>query len=89
MSIKTFVRAALGCAVILVTGLSWAAEPKDITFKGKANKLIGGDYMEYTVHCSDGTSRTITAWDNRKKWCVGTGNECTNDQLKAAKMACK
>jgi hypothetical protein len=89
MSINKIVCAALSSAVILAAGYAWAAEPKDITFKGKGSKLMGGEYMEYTVHCSDGKSRTITAWDKRKKWCVGTSDECTNDQLKAAKMACK
>ncbi len=78
-----------GAALFLLSFQGWSAEPRDITYKGKGSKLIGGAYYEYSVHCSDGKSRSITAWDGRRKWCVGTGGKCTNDQLKAAKMACE
>lgn len=68
---------------------SFAAEPKNITYKSKGKSLLSGEYYEYQVHCKDGKTRTITAWDQKKKWCVGDSNKCTNDQLKTAKMACE
>lgn len=89
MSLKKIFCALLGGVSLLAAAFVLAAEPKDITYKSKGSKVMGGTYFEYSVHCSDGKSRTITAWDDRKKWCVGDSSECTNDQLKAAKLACK
>lgn len=91
MSMKKFwLGVAIGGMVMLMAGQNiWSAEPRDITYKGKGSKLMKGRYFEYLVHCSDGKTRSITAWDKRKKWCVKKSGECTNDQLKAAKMACQ
>lgn len=72
-----------------ITGVVIAATPTDINYCSKGTTAWGTKYSTYTVRCSDGGKREITAWDNRKKWCVGTSNDCTNDQLKAAKKACE
>jgi hypothetical protein len=70
--------------------ISFAASPQDIRFSGKGNSLLGGAYHIYKVRCSDGSKRTISAWNDRKKWCAGNKkNQCTNDQLTTAKKVCK
>lgn len=77
-----------GCA-LLTSALAFAATPTDINYCSKGTTAFGTQYSTYTVRCSDSSKREITAWDNRKKWCVGKSNDCTNDQLKAAKKACE
>jgi hypothetical protein len=68
----------------------FAATPTDINYCSKGATAFGTTYSTYTVRCSDGAKREITAWDNRKTWCVGSSKkDCTNDQLKAAKKACQ
>lgn len=82
---------AIACAALVGAGVVYAATPTDIKYASKGSAMLGGDYLKYTVVCSDGKKREITAWDNRKKWCVGTSKsgDCSNDQLKTAKQACK
>ena len=65
--------------------------PTNISYCKQGSTFLGSKYKTYTVRCSDGTRRSITAWNDNKKWCVGAGSQdqCTNDQLKAAKMACQ
>jgi hypothetical protein len=43
------------------------------------------------VKCSNGKKVEVTAWDNRRKWCVGdhTSKNCEKKQINAAKAACK
>ncbi len=78
-----------GCALLLVGGgQAHAATPTDINYCSKGSTAFGTKYSTYTVRCSDGGKREITAWNNRRKWCVGKSRNCTNDQLKAAKKAC-
>lgn len=77
------------CAVLLVPGRSYASQPTDINYCARGKTALGVRYSTYTVRCSDGKKREITAWNKRKKWCVGKSSKCTNDQLKAAKLACK
>ncbi len=79
---------ALGCSAVLGMGQVYAAQPTDINYCARGATALGVKYSTYTVRCSDGKNREITSWDGRKKWCVGTSRTCTNDQLKAAKMAC-
>ncbi|WP_177428566.1 hypothetical protein [Candidatus Venteria ishoeyi] len=81
---------ALTCLIYLSSVSGFAATPKDIKYASKGNALIGGKYYIYNVRCSDGKTRKISSWDKRKKWCVGTSKRnCSNDQLKTAKKACK
>jgi len=66
-----------------------ACTPTNISYCKKSTTILGKKYSTYTVRCSDGTKRTISAWDGRETWCVGeVQKNCTNDQLKAAKKAC-
>ncbi|ALG69295.2 hypothetical protein [Beggiatoa leptomitoformis] len=67
-----------------------ANSPTDINFAAKKKTTFGTEYVVYNVRCSDGTTRQISSWNNRKEWCVGTSNnDCSNSQLKAAQMACE
>jgi len=80
----------LGCAALVLVSspIVYAAQPTDINYCARGKTALGTRYSTYTVRCSDGKKREITSWNKRKKWCVGTSRQCTNDQLKAAKMAC-
>jgi hypothetical protein len=67
-----------------------AAVPKDIKYSSKSKTILGEKYRIYVVTCSDGSKRKISAWDNRKTWCVGTKKtNCSKDQLRTAKKVCK
>ncbi len=79
-------------AVLLaVSSASFAAKPTSIVFDGNAETADGTPYAKYQVKCSNGKKVDLTAWDNRRKWCVGdeTSEECEKKQIKAAKAACK
>lgn len=83
----------LACAAALVafsTG-SFAAKPTSIVFDENAQNAEGTPYTAYMVKCSNGKKAELTAWDNRRKWCVGDMNsqDCEKKQIKAAKAACK
>ncbi|MCP4699044.1 MAG: hypothetical protein GY862_19655 [Gammaproteobacteria bacterium] len=62
--------------------------PTNIKYCKAGKNWRGKKFSTYVVRCSDGTKRTITAWNKRKKWCVRRNRHCTNDQLKTAKKAC-
>jgi hypothetical protein len=66
-----------------------ACTPTNIQYCKKGSTWSGKKFTTYTVRCSDGTKRTISAWDDRKKWCQGeTEKNCSKSQLDAAKKAC-
>ena len=49
-------------------------------------------YAHYLVSCSDGKVANVSAWDKRKKWCIGKGvseGPCEKKQIKIAKLVCK
>lgn len=77
-----------GMTFLGTLSLAQAAQPTDINYCAKGKTALGTVYSTYNVRCSDGKKREITAWDNRKKWCVGTSSNCTSDQLKTAQHAC-
>ena len=62
-----------------------------VQFNANAETADGTPYAKYTVKCSNGKTAALTAWDNRRKWCVGdaTSENCEKKQIKAAKAACK
>lgn len=67
-----------------------AARPTSVAFQGKSATEDGTPFANYSVKCSNGKRKPLTAWDNRRKWCVGEGTEnCHRKQIKAAKAACK
>lgn len=75
--------------LLLIAGSATANQPINITYKPRGGDEQNTQYSIYAVRCTDGTNRTITAWDGRKKWCVGVSEKnCSNDQLKTAKQAC-
>ncbi len=67
-----------------------ACTPTNIQYCKKGKTWSGKKYTTYTVRCSDGTKRTISAWNKRKTWCVGEKQKsCSRSQLEAAKRACR
>ena len=85
--IKTVVAASL----LALSATALAAKPTSIIFDSNGTTADGTPYSSYLVKCSNGKKVPLTAWDNRKKWCVGdaTSEECERKQIKAAKKACK
>lgn len=67
-----------------------AVKPTGIAFDSYANTEEGKKYALYVVKCSNGKSQSITAWDNRRSWCIGeeSRESCHSKQLKTAKAAC-
>lgn len=86
-----FSRAALIAALMLASVEALAGKPVSITFESEGSATDGKPYALYSVKCSSGDSRPLTAWDNRKKWCVGKASEesCSAKQIRAAKDACQ
>jgi hypothetical protein len=79
---------SLTLGLLLIAGTVAANQPINITYKSRGSN-DDGDFSKYSVSCTDGSSRTISAWNERKQWCIGTSKtQCTNDQLKTAKKAC-
>ena len=68
-----------------------AAKPTSITFEAEGTTPDGIEYARYIVKCSNGEQQPLTAWDQRKKWCVGAESteNCHKKQIKAAKKACQ
>ncbi len=78
-------------ALALASASTFAAKPRSIVFDANQETADGTAFASYIVKCSDGSDKQLTAWDNRKKWCVGdaTSELCEKKQIKAAKKACK
>lgn len=87
---KNFLLTVLGGFALIFSLPAFSATPTDINYCSKGKTFTGSRYSIYTVRCSNGSKREITAWNKRKKWCVGNASKknCSNDQLKAAKKAC-
>ncbi len=85
--IKTVVAASL----LALSATALAAKPTSIIFDSNGTTADNTPYSSYQVKCSNGKKMPLTAWENRKKWCVGdaTSLECEKKQIKAAKKACK
>lgn len=88
MGIKKIV---LATALVAMGSSAFAAKPTSIKYI--EDVVVANDtiYSYYKVQCSNGSSADISAWDNRKKWCVGKGgqDDCSKKQIKAAKKVCK
>lgn len=84
-------KAAAAAALVVFSAGSLAARPTSIVFDSNATDSNGNVYAKYLVKCSNGKTAELTAWDNRKKWCVGdaTSDTCEKKQINAAKDACK
>lgn len=86
-----FIKVAAFVAVAAFSASSFAAKPTSIVFDSNQETDDGTPYATYMVKCSNGKKKELTAWDGRKKWCVGdaTSETCEKKQIKAAKAACK
>ena len=88
---KAFTKAVVTCAFTLASVSAFAAKPTSIKYI--EDVIVEGDvvYAHYVTKCSNGESKDLSAWDNRKQWCQGKGtrDDCTKKQIKAAKKACK
>ena len=86
-----FSRVTMMAALMAASAGALASKPSSITFESEGTAADGRAYALYTVKCSNGDTQPLTAWDGRKKWCVGKVSEegCTTKQIRAAKDACK
>lgn len=86
-----FIKIAAFAALATVSAGSFAAKPTSIVFDSNNESTDGTAFATYMVKCSNGKKMELTAWDGRKKWCVGDANSeaCEKKQIKAAKAACK
>jgi hypothetical protein len=89
VNMKLIKLAAAG-ALMAASAASFAAKPTSIVFQANGENADGTPYSTYMVKCSNGKKVELTAWDNRRKWCVGdaSSTECEKKQIKAAKQAC-
>jgi hypothetical protein len=80
------IRIAIAALCMAAASTAFASKPTSITFVAEE-----ADFATYVVKCSDGTEQKLTAWDQRKKWCVGEASQddCDKKQIRAAKAACK
>ena len=78
-------------ALLVIAMGANAAKPTSITFDSDGVTPDGVEFSSYIVKCSNGQQQPLTAWDNRKKWCIGSESQdnCHKKQIKAAKNACK
>ncbi len=86
------IRTIAACAAILFFSAgSYAAKPTSIAFVANGQTDEGTPFATYTVKCSNGQQAELTAWNKRRKWCVGdaVSEQCEKKQIKAAKTACK
>jgi hypothetical protein len=88
---KSTLKAAAATAVITFSMGAFAAKPTSITFESEGTAPDGRTYANYIVKCSDSRQQPLTAWDNRKNWCVGKDSQedCFKKQIRAAKQACQ
>ena len=85
-------RAVIIGVSLMLSHAAMAAKPTSITFKETKTKYEEVKYQRYVVKCSDGKSNDISAWNNRKLWCVGdiiSGQGCDKRQVKIAKRVCR
>jgi len=69
---------------------AWSARPTDINYVTKKSTITGNQYIIYAVRCSDGSKKTITAWNRKKKWCIGKNQKnCGRSKIKIAQKSCK
>ena len=87
----TNLKIASAAALLCLSASAMAAKPTSIVFNENAESNDGTAYSSFTVKCSNGRTAELTAWDNRRKWCVGNADSeaCEKRQIKAAKAACK
>ena len=85
------IKVTAAAALLAASSVAMAAKPTSIVFEANGETAEGTPFASYSVKCSNGKKAPMTAWDNRRKWCVGdeASAECEKKQIKAAKAACK
>lgn len=87
---KAISKVLVGAALVLGSAGAFAAKPTSVKY---VEDVVVGDalYSHYVVNCSNGVNVDVSAWDNRKSWCMGKGgkDDCAKKQIKIAKKACK
>ena len=85
------IKIAAFAVLAIASASSMAAKPTSIVFDANHQTEDGTPYSTYQVKCSNGKKKELTAWDNRRKWCVGdaSSEQCEKKQIKAASAACK
>ena len=88
---KNYLSVVLASTLLTLSIGATAAKPTSITFESDGSTADGINYSNYIVKCSNGQNQPLTAWNKRKKWCVGSESldNCHKKQIKAAKKACK
>lgn len=88
---KIIFQTVVAASCLTLAASAFAAKPTSITFESEATTADGQTYANYIVKCSDSRQQPLTAWDNRKKWCVGKDSQedCQKKQIRAAKKACQ
>ncbi|MFT5032926.1 MAG: hypothetical protein ACI9OO_000857 [Bacteroidia bacterium] len=88
---QTFMKTLMVATLATASAASFAARPTSVMYTGEGVTDAGLEYSSYAVKCTNGQRYPLTAWDNRRKWCVGenSADECHRKQIKAAKKACK
>ncbi len=83
--------AALATATLAFSASAFAAKPTSITFESEGTTADGREYANYIVRCSNGELQPMTAWDQRREWCVGRESQdnCHRRQIRAATEACR
>lgn len=88
---NTVIKTVVAASLLALSATALAAKPTSIIFDSNGTTADGIPYSNYQVKCSNGKKMPLTAWENRRKWCVGdaASQECQKKQIKAAKKACK
>jgi len=88
---KQTIKTAIAATFFAASVSAFAASPVSITFDSNGSATDGAEYANYLVKCSNNEKKPLTAWNKRKKWCVGENSQenCHKKQIKAAKQACK
>lgn len=88
---RTVLHTAIAASCLVFSVAALASKPTSITFVSDGKAPDGQEYASYVVKCSDGKDEPLTAWDQRRNWCVGKDSKenCDKKQIRAAKMACK
>jgi hypothetical protein len=85
------IKTCIAGSLLVLSASALASKPVSIVFEDNGTTADGAEYGNYQVKCSNGKQMPLTAWENRKKWCVGAQSteNCHKKQIKAAKEACK
>lgn len=75
----------------LIAKSSLAAVPQKVKYIEDIVLANDEIYAYYVVSCSDGREVDVSAFDDKKLWCVGKGvkDACEAKQIKIAKQVCK